>query len=217
MAEARDRDVKGSQPAERRGRPGAVCVEHAAHDPPIGAACRGVPGEQDPVPGQVERKAPRRMAGNGDRHGAIAEPGLVTVRELAINPGRHHRLGREPPGDLVVDGPFPVGQVRGGPGHQAADERRVGVVREHLDSAPAGDTGCAADVVGMEVREYQPPQLRRFPSRPADRVGDQRRGAGKAGVDQRQAIGIGPQAGMPDREPDEVQPRRQLDDVHVQR
>jgi hypothetical protein len=31
------------------------------------------------------------MAGDGDRHGAIAEPGLLTVRELAINPGRHDR------------------------------------------------------------------------------------------------------------------------------
>jgi hypothetical protein len=72
-------------------------------------------------------------------------------------------------------------------------------------------------VVGVEVREHQPPQVGGFASGLADRVRDQRLGTGKAGVDKGQPIGITPQIGVPDREPDEVQARHQLDDIHGQR
>jgi Phage integrase family len=87
-------------------------------------------------------------------------------------------------------------------------------MREHLYLAPPGDVGRGADVVGVEVRQHQPPQVRGLVSGLADRFGDQRRGAGEPGVDEGQPVGVVPQVGMPDRKPDEVQARHQLDDVH---
>jgi len=49
---ARDRGVEGGQSAKRRGCLGAVDVEDAADDCPVGAARRGVAGEQNPVAGR---------------------------------------------------------------------------------------------------------------------------------------------------------------------
>ena len=49
----------------------------------------------------------------------------------------------------------------------------------------------------------------------ADGRGDQRGGAGDAGVDEGQAVRILAQVGMPDPEAQEVQARDQLDDIHT--
>ncbi len=89
-----------------------------------------------------------------------------------------------------------------GPGRPGTDERRVVAVREHLYLAPAGDSGCGADVIGVEVRQHQPPQVCGLVPALADRVGDQRSGPGKASVDEGEPVGIVPQVGMPDREAD---------------
>ena len=48
----------------------------------------------------------------------------------------------------------------------------------------------------------------------ADRRRDRRRGAGEAGVDERESVGVVPQVGVPDREADLVQPRGELDEFH---
>src|ERR1700748_3171359 len=88
--------------------------------------------------------------------GTATEAGLVAVRELAVDPRRYERRRRPRRGlarDLLEQRPFPVGQVRRRPRSRGADERRVGVVREHLHLGPPGDAGRAADVVGMEVRQ----------------------------------------------------------------
>ena len=159
---------------------------------------------------EVERDAARRVAGNGHRHGSVAETGLVAVRELAVDARRDERrrwLGRALARDLLVHRPFPVGQIRCGPASPGADERRVGVVREHFHLAPAGDVGGGADVVGVEVRQHQVPQVRGLVPGPADRVGEQRRGAGEPGIDEGQPLGVTPQVGVADRQADEVQAR----------
>ena len=215
MAEARDGGVEAGQPAKRGGCLGAVDVEYAADDRAVRAAGCWVAGEQHLVPGEVERDAPRRVAGNGHRHGAVAEAELVAVLDLAVDPRRRHRLRREPAHDLVVEGPFPVGQVRCRPGRPGADERRVGAVGEHLHVALAGDVGRGPDVIGVEVRQHQPPQVGGLVSALPDRVGDQRRGPGKAGVDEGEPVGIVPQVGVPGRKADEAQARQELDDVHA--
>jgi hypothetical protein len=158
---------------------------------------------------------PGRVAGNGHGHGAVTEPEFVAVRELAINPRRHCWFGRELAHHLVVEGPFPVGQVRWRPDRLAVDERRVGVVGEDFYLAPAGDVGRGANVIGVEVRQDQPPQVRRTVPGLVDRCRDQGRGAGEAGVDERESVGIAPKVGLPDRKADEVQARHQLDDVHT--
>ena len=143
-------------------------------------------------------------------------PGIATnllaerLRELPVDPRRDQR-GRRPSGELARDlleqWPFPVGQVRRRPSSGGADERRVGAVREHLHLAPPGHVGRGADVVGVEVRQHQAPQVRGLVPGPADRVGEQRRGAGKAGIDEREPVGVAPQVGVTDRKADEVQPR----------
>ena len=85
------------------------------------------------------------------RHSAMLPgvwPGTATVTAPSPKPGSSpsrargqsaagHRSRRERLITLVVKGPFPAGQVRRRPGFPRADERRVGVVREHLDLAPA--------------------------------------------------------------------------------
>ena len=48
---------------------------------------------------------------------------------------------------------LPVGQVRWRPGGLAADERRVGVVREHLYLAPAGDVGRGAEATLDQIEQ----------------------------------------------------------------
>ena len=88
MPEARDRDVKGRQPAKRLGSLGTVDVEHAADDPPVLAAGDGVAGEQHAVLWQVHRDAPRRVAGSGHRDRAVAKAEVVAVemkRQAGIN------------------------------------------------------------------------------------------------------------------------------------
>jgi len=220
VPEARDRDVKGRQPAKRLGGLGAVDVEHAADDPPVLAAGDGVAGEQHLVPGQVHRDAPRRVAGSGHRDRAVAEAKPVAVGELPVDPRRNqrrHRPRRELARDSLVDGPFPVGQVRGRPDAGGADERRVGLVREHRHLALAllGDVRRGADVVEMKVREHHLAQVRGLVPGLADRVVKQRRGAGQPGVDERQPVRVGPQVGVPDRKADEVQARQQLDNIHA--
>ncbi len=112
VAEAGNLGVEGGQPPERRGRLCAADVEYAAHDLPGWAARYGVAGEQHLVPGKVERDAARRMAGHGHRYGPVAEAERVAVVQLPVNPGRHHGFGRELAHDLLVNGLFPVGQVR---------------------------------------------------------------------------------------------------------
>jgi len=155
------------------------------------------------------------MAGNGHRHGAVAEAEFVAVPDLAVDPRRYHWLRRKPAHDLVVNGPFPVGQVRCRPGRPSVNKRRVGVAGEHLHLAPAGDVGRGADVIGVEVREHQPPQVCGLVPALADGVGDQRRGPGEAGVDKGEPVGIVPQVSVPDRQADEAQARPELDDVHA--
>ena len=81
------------------------------------------------------------------------------------------------------------------------------MVGEHLHLAPAGDFGRAADVVGVEVRQHQAPQVGGLVPGLADRVGKQRRGAGEAGVDEGETVGVTPQIGVPDWKADEVQAR----------
>ena len=153
VAKAGDCDAEAGQRTERRVDLGAVDVEDAADDLPVLAARCGVAGEQHLVPGKVERDAARRMAGNGHGHGAVAEAEFVAVVEFAVYPGRHRRLRREPANRSVVDGLFPVGQVRWRPGGLGPDERRVGVVREHFYRAPARDVSRGADVIDVEVRQ----------------------------------------------------------------
>jgi hypothetical protein len=63
--------------------------------------------------------------------------------------------------------------------------------------------------------EHQPPQVSQVMAERADGGGDLRRGAGDAGVDEGQAVGVVAQVGMADRETQEVQARDQLDDVHA--
>jgi hypothetical protein len=70
--------------------------------------------------------------------------------ELAVDPRWRHRIRGQLACDLVVDRPFPAGQVRSWPGRRGADERSVGVVREHFHLAPAGDLGGAADVIAVK-------------------------------------------------------------------
>jgi hypothetical protein len=53
-------------------------------------------------------------------------------------------------------------------------------------------------VISVEVRQDQPPQVRGLVSGLADRLCDQGRGAGQAGVDERKAAGIVPEVGVPD-------------------
>jgi hypothetical protein len=190
VSEARDRGVEGSQPTKRRGRLGAADVEHAAHDVAVRAPRCGVAGEQHPVPGQVERDAAWGVAGSGHCDGTAPEAELVAVGELSIDPRRPYLSGRELTNDLVVDGPFPVGQVRRGPGGRRPDERRVGVVCEHFHVAPVSDVGGGTDVIGVEMRQNHPPQVRGPVSATADSFGDRWRGTGKAGVDEREAIGV---------------------------
>jgi hypothetical protein len=174
-----------------------------------------VSSEQHPVAGQVHRDAARRVPGNGHRHSAVAEAELVAVGDLAVDPRRDHLVCRQLAHDLVVDGPFPVGQIRRRPGRSSADERGVSMVGEHLYRAPAGEVGRGPDVIGVEVRQHHPPHLCRLVSALADRVGDQRRGPGKAGVDEGEPVAIAPQVGVPDSEADEPQARQQLDDIHA--
>jgi hypothetical protein len=47
--------------------------------------------------------------------------------------------------------------------------QRVGAVGNHLHVAPAGDISRGPDVVGVEVRQYQPPQVGKLVSALADR------------------------------------------------
>ena len=94
--------------------------------------------------------------------------------------------------DLVVEGAFPVGQVGRRAGRLGADERGVGVVGHDLDLAPGGDVGGGADVIGVEVGQDQPAQVFGLVAGLADRRRDQRRGAGQAGVDEREAVGVVP-------------------------
>ena len=121
----------------------------------------------------------------------------------------------EPAHHTVVEGLLPAGQVRWRPSCPRMDERRVGVVREHLDLAPAGDVSGGADVIGVEVRQDQPAQVRGLVSGLADCLCDQGGRAGQAGVDEREPPGIVPEVGVPDGKADEVQAWHQLDDVHA--
>jgi hypothetical protein len=132
---------------------GAVDVEYAADDRPVFAAGDSVAGEHDLVAGKVERDAARCVAGNGHRHGTVAETDFVSVSDLAVDPRRDDRFRPELAHDLLVDGPFPVGQVRRRPGRCSADERRVGVVGEHFHLAPVSDGCRGPDLVGVEVRQ----------------------------------------------------------------
>jgi hypothetical protein len=185
VAEARDLGVQGCQPSERRGCLGAVDVEYAADDLPLLAAGHGVAGEQDPVAGKVQRDAAWGVAGNGECRGTLAEAELVAVSEFPIDPRRDQRGRRlrwEPAPDLFEEGLFPVGQVWGRPDSRDTNERRVGMMREHLCPAVGGDVGRGADVVGVKVRQHQAPQFRGLAPRAADRVGKQRRAAGEPGV-----------------------------------
>ena len=74
------------------------------------------------------------------------------------------------------------------------------MVGQHLDVAPAGDVGGGADVIGVEVRQDQAPQVGGLVPGLVDRRRDQRRGAGEAGVDEREPVGVVPQVGVADRE-----------------
>jgi hypothetical protein len=136
-----DLGVEGGQSVEGRGRLSAVSLEHTGHDLPVGPASHRVPREQDTWPGKVERDAAGRVAGYGQREGAAAEADLITVVQFAVDPHGRWRCRRQLAADLLKDGPFPVGQIRGRPRRPAAEERRVGVVRAHLDVAPGGDLG----------------------------------------------------------------------------
>ena len=72
------------------------------------------------------------------------------------------------------------------------DERRVRLVRQHLYVAPARDVGGGADVIGVEVRQYHPAQVGRLIPGLMHRRCDQRRGAGEAGVDEREPVRVVP-------------------------
>jgi hypothetical protein len=162
VAEAGDGDVEARQPPERGGGLSAVDVEHAADHGSVRGPRGCVAGEQHLVPGKVDRDAAGRVAGDGDRRGAVAEAEFVAVAELAVNARRCRRFGRDRvrhvAGDLahypLEEGSFPVGQVGWRAGRLGADERRVGVVSQHLDVAPACDVGGGADVIGVEVRQH---------------------------------------------------------------
>jgi hypothetical protein len=70
-------------------------------------------------------------------------------------------------------------------------------------------------VVGVEVGQHQAPHVRRLIPGLADRAGECRRRARRPGIDQRQAVAITLQVDVPGRKADEVQARRQLDDLHT--
>ena len=95
VAEAGDGHVEARQPSERGGGLGAVDVEHAADHRSVRGPRGRVAGEQHLVPGKVDRDAAGRMAGDGDRHGAVAEAEFVAVAELAVDAGRCRRFGRD--------------------------------------------------------------------------------------------------------------------------
>jgi hypothetical protein len=96
----------------------------------------------------------------------------------------------------VISTPSPGYQARAGRGRRhalggglqfggsGAGERRVGVVGEHLHLALVSDVGRSPDVIGVEVRQDQPPQVCGLVSALADRVDNQRRGPRKTGVDE---------------------------------
>jgi hypothetical protein len=66
------------------------------------------------------------------------------------------------------------------------------LVGHDLDVAPAGDVGGGADVIGVEVRQDQSAQVGGLVSGLADRGFDERRGAGQAGVDEREPVVVVP-------------------------
>ena len=139
--------------------------------------CR-VAGEQDPGSGKVDRDAAGGVAGHGHDDGAPAEGEFVTVSEFAVDPDPCRWCSWQLAADLVEEGPFPVGQVWGRPGCPAAQERDVGVVGAHRDVAPGGDLGGGAGVVGVEMGEQQPSQVRGVMAEGAEGRGDQRGGVG---------------------------------------
>lgn len=123
------------QPTKRHGSPGVAGVTRAEGDRLVRAAPRR---PRRVAPGAGE--AAVRCCPACDRRGPATAPSPKPVSspspELAVNPARHRRARWEPTHHPVAGGPFPAGQVRRLPRRlrldELANERRVGMVREHM-------------------------------------------------------------------------------------
>lgn len=166
-------------------------------------ARHSISGKQHPMPGQENRNAARRVTRNPHRHRPIAEPELVAVLNLPVDPRRHHRFHRQPTHDLVKYRPLPVRQIRRWPHTPRPHKRRIRPMGKHLHPIPATNDSRAADVVPMKVRQHQPPQIRRLKPTPPNRISNQRRGPRKTCINKREPIRIMPQISVPDRQPNE--------------
>lgn len=168
------------------------------------------------------------LAGHADAaflRGAVPVPGPdltdwerpiydQVTRQFPVHLDRRQR-GRELPGDLVVDWPFPVGQVRPRYRRRTAQERRIGLPGQHLSPGLAADLGRRAGVVDVAVRENDLPQVTGVTANLPDGVGQLRSGAGHAGVNKGQPVRVRAQVGMPDREAQKVQARSQFCHIHA--
>ena len=145
--------VEVGQPAQASRRAWARLTLNTPHMTllPSGLMCARLRRRRK-APGVGEGRSRRcRVCGRGRRQPAAPSAGKPSSSpswtSRSIRGVDHRSLGRDLAHDLVVDGPFPVGQVRCWSGRPGADERGVGVVGEHLHLALIGDVGCGPDVI----------------------------------------------------------------------
>jgi hypothetical protein len=156
------------------------------------------------------------MAGRGHGHRPAAEAQLIAIVQRPVDLDRRRLDGRDLPADLLEDGAFPVGQVRGRPRLRAVQVGRIRLVGQHRDTAASGrDLSRRSGMIGVKVREHHLAQVPRLPAKTADRRRDLRGRPGNTGVDARQAASVLAQVGVPDRQTQPVQPRDQFNGIHT--